>query len=545
MNGWSPEYLESRYALYKADPGALDEVERMFFAGFDLALADGLKMPGAGGGSGSAGGSGSGLALARATDPGSVAGSANAERLNGSAGKVRLTPFAGQPAGRTSPAQAVVDDFVTAYRQYGHLAAKIDPFDRERPEVEELSLAYHGLSEKELDQTIDASDLGDEGETTLRALIERLERTYCGSIGVELMHINETEVRAWLVERVERSGGRIQLSKQDKTKLLEQLTRAETFERFLGKRYPGEKRFSLEGSESLIPLLDRVLETASDLDVEEIVLGMAHRGRLNVLNNILGKTYEQIFTEFEESWLEDFDDSGGDVKYHKGYSGTRRYPNGRMLHLAMASNPSHLEAVGAVVLGRCRAKQRLRGDLERTRVMPLVMHGDAAVIGQGIVAEILNFSQLEGYTTGGTVHVVVNNQIGFTTLPEDARTSMYCTDVAKIIEAPILHVNGEDPEAVVAAAKIATEFRQRFKRDVFIDLQCYRKYGHNEQDETSFTQPILASMIKKKKSVLDQYQQKLLDEGVINQADIQAIKLRMDEALERAQARSSRTRTTR
>ena len=531
VNGWSPEYLESRYALYKSDPGALDEVERMFFAGFDLAMADGLKF--SGGGSG-------GLALAKASggaglaSPSALPGPLTNGRLNRTSETVRVTPFAGQPAGRATQAQAIVDDFVTSYRQFGHLAARFDPFGRARAIPEELTLAYHRLDDADLDQRIDASDLGEE-ETTLRALVERLERTYCGPIGIELMHINDSEVRAWLVERVERSGGRIDLDASEKTKLLEQLTRAETFESFLGKRYPGEKRFSLEGSESLIPLLDKVLETASDLDVEEIVVGMPHRGRLNVLNNILGKTYEQIFTEFEESWLEDFDDSGGDVKYHKGYSGTRRYPNGRMLHLAMASNPSHLEAVGAVVLGRCRAKQRLRGDLDRSRVMPLIMHGDAAVIGQGIVSEILNFSQLEGYTTGGTVHVVVNNQIGFTTLPEDARSSMYCTDVAKIIEAPVLHVNGEDPEAVVSAAKIATEFRQRFKRDVFIDLQCYRKYGHNEQDEMSFTQPILASMIKAKTSVLSQYQQKLLDEGVINQADIQAIKLRMDEALERAQ----------
>ena len=498
----------------------------MFFAGFDLAMSEGLKLPGAGSSNGT---KSNGLAMARASE------SPMGGRLAAIEGPVRHTPFKGQPAGKAGLAQAIVDDLITAYRQFGHLAARIDPFDRERERPEELTLEYHGLTEKDLEQSFDASELGESGTRTLRWLIERLEGTYCGHIGVELMHINDHDVRAWLVERVERSGGRIELSQQAKTQLLEQLTRAETFERFLGKRYPGEKRFSLEGSESLIPLLDKLLETAAELDVEEIVLGMAHRGRLNVLNNILGKTYEQIFTEFEEAWLEDFDDSGGDVKYHKGYSGTRRYANGRMLHLAMASNPSHLEAVGAVVLGRCRAKQRLRGDLDRKRVMPLVMHGDAAVMGQGIVAEILNFSQLEGYTTGGTVHIVVNNQIGFTTLPEDARSSMYCTDVAKIIEAPVLHVNGEDPEAVVAAAKIAAEFRQRFKKDVFIDLQCYRKYGHNEQDETSFTQPILASMIKKKKSVLEQYQQRLLDEGVINQADIQAIKLRMDEALERAQ----------
>lgn len=529
VNGWSPEYLEARYEQYRRDPDSLNEVERMFFLGFDLAMADGLRFVGGGGAAANAR-----PALAPATASASPPSALNG-RLNGSAGPVRYTPFAGQPAGRASQDQAIVDDFVTAYRQFGHLAAKIDPFDRERPRPEELTLAYHGLTERDLDQTIDASDVGETGHTTLRNLIERLERTYCGPLGVELMHINDSRTRAWLVERVERSSGRIDLTKDDKTKLLEQLTRAETFERFLGKRYPGEKRFSLEGSESLIPLLDKILETAAILDVEEIVVGMAHRGRLNVLNNILGKTYEQIFTEFEEAWLEDFDEGGGDVKYHKGYSGTRRYADGRMLHLAMASNPSHLEAVGAVVLGRCRAKQRLRGDLERTRVMPLIMHGDAAVIGQGIVAEILNFSQLEGYETGGTVHVVVNNQIGFTTLPEDARSSLYCTDVAKIIEAPVLHVNGEDPEAVVAAAKMATEFRQQFKKDIFIDLQCYRKYGHNEQDEASFTQPVLASMIKSKKSVLDGYQQKLLDEGVINEADIQAIQIRMAEALEQAQ----------
>ena len=527
VNGWSPEYLETRYSLYQSDPSALDEAERMFFAGFDLAMAEGLKYVG--------GGEAQGVSL-RPIAPASAALPSATGRLTGTSDRVRLTPFAGQPAGKASFAQAIVDDLITAYRQFGHLAAKIDPFGRERPRPEEITLEYHGLTDSDLDQAIDASDLGDDGPTTLRALIKRLEGTYCGSIGVELMHINNTEIRAWLVERVERSGGKIELTREGKTNLLEQLTRSETFERFLGKRYPGEKRFSLEGSESLIPLLDKMLETASELGVEEIVIGMAHRGRLNVLNNILGKTYEQIFTEFEESWVEEFDDSGGDVKYHRGYSGTRRYGDGRMLHLAMASNPSHLEAVGAVVLGRCRAKQRLRGDLERSRVIPLIIHGDAAVIGQGIVAEILNFSQLEGYCTGGTLHVVVNNQIGFTTLPKDARTSMYCTDVAKIIEAPVLHVNGEDPEAVVTAATIATEFRERFKKDIFIDLQCYRKYGHNEQDETSFTQPVLAAMIKgKKESVLDGFQKRLLDEKVISQADIQAIKMRMDEALERAQ----------
>jgi 2-oxoglutarate dehydrogenase E1 component len=524
VNGWSPEYLEERYTLYKSDPGSMTEVERMFFAGFDLAMAGELK----------------GVSVPASGSAASVPASNGSSALGGFRaaggvyGPVRVTPFAGQPAGRASHDQAIVDDFITAYRQHGHLAAQIDPFGRHREGPADLTAEFHGLTESDLDRPVDASEIGG-GTMPLREVVDRLRRTYCGSIGVEIMHVTDNDARAWLIERIERSGGRVDLSRGEKAHVLEQLTRSETFERFLGKRYPGEKRFSLEGSESLIPLLDRLLETASSLGVEEIVLGMAHRGRLNVLNNILGKTYEQIFTEFEETWLEDFDDSGGDVKYHRGYSGTRRFPNGRMLHLAMASNPSHLECVGAVVQGRCRAKQRLRADTERKRVIPVVIHGDAAVMGQGIVAEILNFSQLEGYTTGGTVHVVVNNQIGFTTVPEDARSSLYCTDVAKIIDAPVLHVNGEDPEAVVAAATVAMEFRQAFKRDIFIDFQCYRRFGHNEQDETSFTQPILAKLIKDKRSVLSSYAEQLLGEGVINQADIQAIRLRMDEALERAQ----------
>lgn len=532
VNGWSPEYLEERYELYRSDPGALTHAEQMFFAGFDLALAGEMRLSSAGRASDGSTKNGSSalsnLAPARVPSP-------RLDSHGTGISPVRVTPFAGQPAGQASHFQAVVDDFITAYRQQGHLVAKIDPFDRERPRPVDLTLEYHGLSEDDLDRPVDAVAIGHEGLMKLRDIVDRLERTYCGPIGVEFMHVTDTATRAWLLERFERSGGRIDLSRGDKAHLLERLTRAGMFERFLGKRYPGEKRFSLEGSESLIPLLDRLLETASNLGVEEIVLGMAHRGRLNVLNNILGKTYQQIFTEFEETWLEDFDDSGGDVKYHRGYSGTRRFPNGRMLHLAMASNPSHLECVGAVVQGRCRAKQRLRADLERTRVIPVVIHGDAAVAGQGIVAEILNFSQLEGYTTGGTVHIVVNNQIGFTTVPEDARSSLYCTDVGKMIDAPILHVNGEDPEAVVAAANFAMEFRQEFKKDIFIDLQCYRKYGHNEQDETSFTQPILAELIRNKKSVLESYSARLLEENVINQADIEAINLRMDEALEQAQ----------
>jgi 2-oxoglutarate dehydrogenase E1 component len=365
--------------------------------------------------------------------------------------------------------------------------------------------------------------------------VARLERTYCRSIGCEFMHVQNREERDWLIERAERNAGAVDLSRGEQAHVLEQLTRAESFETFLAKRYPGEKRFSLEGAESLIPLLDRLLEHGADLGVDEVVMGMAHRGRLNVLNNILGKTLEQVFTEFEDNYQEGFADASGDVKYHRGYSGVRTFRSGKTLRLAMASNPSHLESVNPIVEGRTRAKQRLRNDVERRRVVPVLIHGDAAIAGQGVVAECLNFSQLEGYTTGGTIHIVVNNLIGFTTIPEDSRSSRYCTDVAKMIEAPILHVNAEDPEAVFRVAEIAVEYRLRFRRDVVIDMWCFRKYGHNEQDEPSYTQPILAALIKSKESTLTSYARRLQTAGVIQQADIDVIGARLSKSLESAQ----------
>ena len=554
INGWSPEYVERLYERYRSDPDSLTPEERMFFAGFDLAMAGELKPRAAAtgsaadrspGASASPGASTNGT-HAIAPPPGGSAASGVSPGLGGRLGgetvRAVLTPTRGGiPAGRASHFQAVVDDLMEAFRSHGHLAAKTDPFGEDRMPPESLSLSFHELTGDDLERPVEATGLGYEGEVPLREVVERLERTYCSTIGVEFSHIEDEERRGWLFERFESAGGRVELSRRQRQHLLELLTRSELFERFLGKRYPGEKRFSLEGAESLIPLLDTMLETATDLGVEEVVLGMAHRGRLNVLNNTLGKTYEQIFTEFEETWVEDYQDSGGDVKYHRGYSGTRRYPNGRMLHLAMASNPSHLEAVDPVVLGRCRAKQRLRNDAERSRVIPVLVHGDAAVVGQGVVAECLNYSELEGYTTGGTVHIVVNNQIGFTTVPEDGRSSRYCTDQGKAIDAPIFHVNGEDPEAVATVARFAMEYRQRFNRDVFVDLQCYRRYGHNEQDEASFTQPLLVKKIKKQKSVLTGYTERLLAESIISQADAEAIRLRLDEALNKAQAQAKQT----
>lgn len=498
VNGWNPDFLEAEYARYRADAGSVSPDLRAFFQGFDLGLSD--ARPGA----------------------------ASAGAMGGGGGGV----------GGVGSFEHAVWHLVQAYRELGHLCASLDPFDRPRERPAALSPSAWGLSDADLDRQIDGSILNATGSMSLRDAIARLERTYCRSIGCEFMHVQNREERDWLIERAERNGGAVELSRGEQAHVLEQLTRAESFETFLAKRYPGEKRFSLEGAESLIPLLDRLLEHSAEHGVDEVVMGMAHRGRLNVLNNILGKTLEQIFTEFEDNYQEGFADASGDVKYHRGYSGVRTFRSGKTLRLAMASNPSHLESVNPVVEGRTRAKQRLRHDVERRRVVPVLIHGDAAIAGQGVVAECLNFSQLEGYTTGGTIHVVVNNLIGFTTIPEDSRSSRYCTDVAKMIDAPILHVNGEDPEAVFRVAEIAVEYRLKFRRDVMIDMWCFRKYGHNEQDEQSYTQPILAALIKSKESTLASYAKRLLASGVIQQSDIEAISARLSKSLEDAQAQA-------
>ncbi len=480
VNGWNAEYLDSQYQTYLKDPMSVPADVRAFLQGYELALGESPSSRGTG--------------------------------------------------------QYDLEKVLVAYRGRGHLGAKLDPHDRPRTRPDALSLDWFGLTEADLEQSVDASVVGKTGSLTIRQIIERMEMLYLGTVGVEFLHIEDYEERAWIVHQWEAIDGRVELNKGEKIHILELLLNSGAFESFLQKRYPGEKRFSLEGSESLIPLLDQLLERLSEHGAEEVVLGMAHRGRLNVLNQIMGKTYEQIFTEFEDTWNDEyFMDEGGDVKYHRGYSAARQFGNGKMLHLAMASNPSHLEAVGPLVEGRCRAKQRLRNDKDRQRVVPVIMHGDAAVAGQGIVAETLNFSQLDGYTTGGTIHVVVNNQIGFTTRPEDSRSTTYCTDIAKAIGAPIFHVNGEDPEAVVTVARLAADYRNRYKKDVFIDLWCYRKYGHNEQDEQSFTQPILAKLIKQMQPLMNTYAAKLRDEGVITEHDHSLLKKRVEDMLDQAQ----------
>lgn len=508
VNAWNAEYLESEYNRFRSDPTSVPPAMADFFRGFDLALSLG--------GSGVAGAPSRPAAMIRA------------------AGELPVPePIADS---RTLRFQTAVNELIEAYRSLGHLAAKLDPFGRERQRPKSLALEHWGLSDADLDQTGDGRSLGLSERAPLRDIVARLERMYCQSVGVEYFHIQDTDERTWFMERFESEQTHAELSRKEKAHLLELLIKSELFESFIQKRYPGEKRFSLEGSESLIALLDHMIEHGAALGMRECVIGMAHRGRLNVLNSILGKTETQIFTEFEDAWEEDFADGGGDVKYHRGYSGVRTFGSGAQVQLAMASNPSHLEAVDGVVLGRTRAKQRLRGDTDRREVVPIIMHGDAAISGQGIVAECANLSQLEGYTTGGCVHVVVNNLIGFTTTPEDGRTSRYCTDIAKLTESPVLHVNAEDPEAIVRVSRLAIEYRQRFHKDVYVDQWCYRKYGHNEQDEPSFTQPIVAGLIQQKTSIMRAYAERLRGEGVITETDERAIEDRIDKALNEAQA---------
>jgi 2-oxoglutarate dehydrogenase E1 component len=494
LNGWNAPYIEDQYERYRTDPMSVGPDMRDFFRGFELGL-----------------------------------GSAPA------AGSVGIAE------GGDAAKAAAVRDLVNAYRSLGHTCAQIDPFGREREAPQELNPTSHGLGNDDLGASFTVPGIAPTG-ASLSDLIGRLDEAYCGPIGVEVMHISSREEREWWLERIESTGNRTQYSKGEKVHILEQLHRAEMWEKFCGKRYPGQKRFSLEGGESLIPLLDRLVEKSADaFDVEELVLGMSHRGRLNVLVNIMGKTYEEVFTEFDDTWEADAEDGGGDVKYHRGYSSNRVLPSGKHIWLALASNPSHLEAVGPVVLGRCRAKQRLKGDKSRNRVVPIVMHGDAAVIGQGVVAETYNFAGLEGYTVGGAIHIVINNLIGFTTGPQDARTSRYCTDIAKMIEAPVLHVNGEDPEAVVHCAQLALEYRMRFNKDVVIDMQCYRRHGHNETDEAMFTQPLLYSEIKKKPTVLGAYANTLMNGGVIGKDDVDQIESSVHENLDEAYTNTRKT----
>jgi 2-oxoglutarate dehydrogenase E1 component len=420
--------------------------------------------------------------------------------------------------------QAAVTRLIDAYREFGHYVADLDPLKLEprRVSPEHLEPAAFGLTEADLDRVF-YHKLDKGGFTTLRELIAILRETYCRRIGVEFMHIRNVEIRQWLLERMEPVRNRPAFDIKQKRRIVYKLNVAELFETFLHKNYVGQKRFSLEGSEMLIPLLDAIIERAGGDGVLEIVMGMPHRGRLNVLTNILNKPYGMLFGEFEGNHLPDAVGGDGDVKYHLGFSANHFTADKRKVHLTLTANPSHLEAVDPVVEGRMRAKQRRFHDRDRRQGVPILIHGDAAFAGQGLVAETLNLSQLPGYRTGGTVHIVVNNQIGFTTSPSDGRSTRYCTDVAKMIEAPIFHVNGEDPEAVVFVGELALDFRQRFGRDVVIDMFCYRRHGHNEGDEPAFTQPLMYQKIKNRISIRELYTEQLVMAGDLTSSEAETI----------------------
>ncbi|KZY88354.1 2-oxoglutarate dehydrogenase E1 component, partial [Oleiphilus sp. HI0072] len=424
------------------------------------------------------------------------------------------------PASATSEhdkKQVKVAQLINSYRIRGHQAAKLDPLGlMERVDVPDLELEYHGLSEADLDTEFQIGNLvfGSD-ELSLREIVNGLKETYCSSLGAEYMHIVDTDIRTWFQERIESVKGKPNYEFDTRYHLLERLTAAEGLEKYLGSRYPGTKRFGLEGGESLIPMMDELIQRAGGYGAKEIVIGMAHRGRLNVLVNTLGKNPKDLFDEFDGKKLHDI--GSGDVKYHQGFSSNVMTPGGEV-HLALSFNPSHLEIVSPVVEGSVRARQGRREDERRDSVVPIIMHGDAAFAGQGVVMETFQMSQTRGYGTGGSVHIIINNQVGFTTNKrEDTRSTEYCTDVAKMIEAPILHVNGDDPEAVLFATQVAIDFRNQFKKDVVIDLFCYRRRGHNEADEPSGTQPLMYQVIKSLKTTRSIYSERLLEEQVISQ----------------------------
>ena len=434
VNAFNPEFIDEMYASWKADAHSVSDDWNRFFLGFEL----GLERDSA-----------AGSAVSTTRDPHPVDSESG------------------------HPKQGRVDALIYQYRDFGHMAAGLDPLERHRPFPDELTLEALNLSDAHLDQQFDPGTLPLPNPSPLSEIIELLEQTYCRHIGVEYMHIQNRERRRWLQKRMEPIRNRRAFSGEQKLRLLQQLADADGFEAFLKKRYVGKKRFGLEGGESLIPLLDHIIQEAPANGIQEIAIGMAHRGRLNVLANVLKKTFSQIFTEFEESRMEDYLELA--VRAYHQYSNIRTTISGQDVRLTLAPNPSHLEFVTSVVLGRCRAKQRLKNDLDREEVIPLIIHGDSAFPGQGIVAECFNMMKLDGYNVGGTIHVVVNNQVGFTTEPKDAFSGHYCTDVAKMVDAPIFHVNGDDPEACAWVAQLALEYRQTFKNDVVIDMWCYRK----------------------------------------------------------------------
>ena len=508
-------FVESLYEQYLQDPGSVDtEWQREFATWRNTTNGHATLQP-------------------RFT-PRSLFGAPQTPGSNGHA-TLAPPPLADAPTTSGGSLQHRVDQLVRNYRVRGHIISKLNPLGNKKREPEELDPGYYGFTEADMDRPfLFTSTVPGDSTRTLREIIKQMRQTYCRSIGVQFMHIDDLSVRQWLQRRMESSRNTTELTRKEQIRILTRLTDAVIFEEFIQRKFIGAKSFSLEGGESLIPLMDLAFEKAGNQGLQEIVIGMAHRGRLNVLANIIGKSQAKIFREFEDADPELYL-GGGDVKYHKGYSGEWRTRGGKNIHLSLCFNPSHLEYVNPVAMGRMRAKQDRSGLGTRgERGMCLLIHGDAAFAGEGVVQETLNLSQLDGYSIGGTVHIVINNQIGFTTSPSEARSTRYATDVAKMLQSPIFHVNGERPEAVAAVVRLAMDFRMEFKRDVVIDMYCYRRRGHNEGDEPSFTQPMMYQKIEERSRIHDRYLRHLLDLGGVTEEDANRIAERRTELLERA-----------
>ncbi len=492
VNGWAPEYVEAMHAAWSADRASVDPSWNQFFLGYEL----GLERP---------------------------------------------APTAAGSATGADPAQSKVDALIEAYRRNGHLGATLDPLGTPRPMPQLLALSAFGLGGGDLTRTFATNGLPIGATATLADIVAFLQQAYCGSIGAEFGHVSCPTRRAWIAQRMEDLAARRIADPDAKRRILDRLVAADGFENFLSTRFIGKKRFGLEGGEALLVVLDRLLGDAAEAGASECVMGMAHRGRLNVLHNVAGKPAEMIFTEFEEAWEPHFAVGGGDVKYHQGFTGTYGTATGKDVRVSLCANPSHLEFVAPVATGRARARQeRVARTLDEGRraVLPLLIHGDAALPGQGVVAETLNMCGLDGYDVGGTVHVVINNQVGFTTDSRDSYAGPYCTNVARIVEAPIFHVNGGDAEACDFAARLAAEWRTEFGEDSFVDMWCWRKNGHNETDEPNFTQPLLYKRVRAAKPVAARWAERLVAEGVIPPDGLEVRTKTLFEGLDAAQQRA-------
>ena len=528
MQGHNAEYLDQLYARYANDPASVDEAWQEFFRQLGDAELDVKKEA-------------QGPSWARSDWPpqpgddltGALTGEWPAPPVEAKAAGKKITEKAKAAGIELTDDQiqrAVLDSIralmlIRAYRIRGHLAADLDPLGlREETAHPELDPKTYGFTGADMDRPIFIDNVLGLQIASMRQIVEIVKRTYCGTFALQYMHISDPEQSAWLKERIEGYNKEITFTREGRKAILNKMVEAEGFEKFLHVKYMGTKRFGLDGGESLIPAMEQIIKRGGALGVRDIVIGMPHRGRLSVLANVLQKPYKAIFNEFQGGSFKPEDvDGSGDVKYHLGASSDREF-DGNTVHLSLTANPSHLEAVNPVVLGKARAKQDQLNDDTHSQVIPVLLHGDAAFAGQGVVAECFALSGLRGHKTGGTIHIVVNNQIGFTTAPHFSRSSPYPTDNALVVEAPIFHVNGDDPEAVVHAAKVATEFRQKFHKDVVIDIFCYRRFGHNEGDEPMFTNPIMYKKIKKQKTTLTLYTDRLVKDGLIPEGEIEDMK---------------------